>query len=271
MMTGVLTEEGVLMAYFLKESIDRLSTKDVGYFIENTVIPSLLNQMQQITDSLYIRDVIKFEYFDEIRTKTKSQIIDSIIRFFTDIYFLAPLIKQLKLNINSRSNFVYFNNYPSPDIFGNKLNITTASHGSDLLYIFRTYYVSKISITTFSIRYVSLTDLLLIKYYCLFPTIYYSDERLSRNFKGIFGDFIANGRILQSWKPFTEQEEFVYDLDSGTFGRNYQNDRAYKFWYKFLPTLSLHNPSSPSEKNFAFCPNNTSPNSAPGNYVYYNV
>ena len=62
-MTGLMTEEGVIMAYFLKESIDRLSSKDIGYFIENTVIPSVLNQLESVSDTLYIRDVIKFEIF----------------------------------------------------------------------------------------------------------------------------------------------------------------------------------------------------------------
>ena len=71
MLAGVMTEERVLMGYFLKENLNQLSVRDISFFIMNSVIPSVIRQIPSlVTDTLYpsdfVRDVISYGYFGDV-------------------------------------------------------------------------------------------------------------------------------------------------------------------------------------------------------------
>lgn len=157
MLSGLVFDDGVLMAYFLKEIIDRLSLRDLRFvhakfeftsssnmkwgsrnFVDSTVIPATISQISSISDKVVPRDVISFQYFGQyLDARDKSKVFDNIIDFYNEAYFMAPLERQMNLIQSSGGQIhFYLNTYRSADIFGNQLNRTTASHGSDLLYLF---------------------------------------------------------------------------------------------------------------------------------------
>ena len=72
--------------------------------------------------------------------RDRARLYDEIVEFFNDVYFNAPIEKQNRL-VSSQNErepvYFYSNDFRSRDIFGNTfLNRSTASHGSDLLYLF---------------------------------------------------------------------------------------------------------------------------------------
>ena len=87
------------------------------------------------------------------------------------------------------------------------------------------------------------THHLMIKFYWSWTTSNFfvshnSEERHSRLMKSIFGDFIKRqfpGNL--QWFPFTLETQNFYEIDSGLFGRNYLNSRAYTFWERYVPSL----------------------------------
>ncbi|XP_059097691.1 cholinesterase-like [Tigriopus californicus] len=220
MLSGLVFDDGVLMAYFLKEIIDRLSIRDLRNFVDSTLIPATINQLSAIGDKVVPRDVISFQYFGQyLDARDKSKVFDDIIDFYNEAYFMAPLERQMNL-IHSSGGQIHFylNTYRSADIFGNQLNRTTASHGSDLLYLFGPEMYQKFFIRRFQS---------------------FAEERLSRNLKTIFGNFISSGTPIANllWKEYTVNGKDFFDISSNAPGRNFR-DKAYQFWYNYLPRLN---------------------------------
>jgi hypothetical protein len=139
MLTGLMAEEGFLMGYFLKEQLDQLPAKDIKDFMENFVVKGILQQKKLNQSETALKKLISHEYFGEITLESdRLRILNEIVDFFTDVYFTDPLEKQMDLMASVGTEiFYYINDFRSADIFGNKfLNRTSASHGSDLLYLF---------------------------------------------------------------------------------------------------------------------------------------
>jgi hypothetical protein len=67
-----------------------------------------------------------------------------------------------------------------------------------------------------------------------------SDERMSRNMKAIFGDFVAMGTTTTNleWRPYTSETNIFYELENGITGRRYRSEKAYNFWHAYLPKLA---------------------------------
>ena len=104
--------------------------------MERFIFKNLLRQLPNIPNINTTRRIIDNEYFQN--TNQKDILVNQIIDFFTDVYFLAPLEKQIDTMASVGADiFYYVNEFNSYDIFGNVLlNRTTAAHGSDLLYLF---------------------------------------------------------------------------------------------------------------------------------------
>ena len=49
----------------------------------------------------------------------------------------------------------------------------------------------------------------------------FSEERMSRNMKAIFGDFVAMGTPTTTldWRPFTADNNIFYELENGITGQ----------------------------------------------------
>ena len=122
----------------------------------NQIIPSVVRQIPSLPKTYFVRDIISYGYFGDV-TRSRSTVFsedlnqnlderdrgrlyDEIVEFFNDAYFNAPVDKQNRLvSVQQDRDPVYFysNDFRSRDIFGNNLlNRSTASHGSDLLYLF---------------------------------------------------------------------------------------------------------------------------------------
>lgn len=95
--------------------------------LRDQVIPSVLRQLN-VSESTHdiLKEMIFFKYFSPeiIDPRTKDQIFDQIIEFFTDIYFAAPLEKQLNDYADALgTSFFYTNSFVArtpEDIFGNQ-------------------------------------------------------------------------------------------------------------------------------------------------------
>lgn len=62
---------------------------------------------------------------------------------------------------------------------------------------------------------------------------------MSRNLKTIFGNFISSGTPIANllWKEYTINGKDFFDISSNAPGRNFR-DKAYQFWYNYLPRLN---------------------------------
>ena len=51
----------------------------------------------------------------------------------------------------------------------------------------------------------------------------FSEERMSRNMKAIFGDFVAMGTPTTTldWRPFTADNNIFYELENGITGMHF--------------------------------------------------
>ena len=139
MIAGMMTEEGVLMGYFIKEQLEKVSVPESIEFLRTYVIPAIMRQKPKLAGSKALHRLVHHEYFTPSLTNfNRARLFDEIVNFFNDAYFADPLEEQLRLMSRSGAKiYFYVNDYPSRDIFGNKLlNRTAASHGSDLLYLF---------------------------------------------------------------------------------------------------------------------------------------
>ncbi len=139
MVTGMMTEEGVLMGYFLKEELRLITVKEGLEYMRTFVIPAILRQKPEMSGIKALERLVHHEYLTPTLTSLhRSRLYDEIINLFNDVYFADPLEEQMRLMSDAGATiYFYVNDYPSRDIFGNDfLNRTAASHGSDLLYLF---------------------------------------------------------------------------------------------------------------------------------------
>jgi hypothetical protein len=67
-----------------------------------------------------------------------------------------------------------------------------------------------------------------------------SEERMSRNLKAIFGDFVAMGTptTTTDWRPFTAESGIFYEMENGIAGRRFRSEKAFLFWHHYLPRLA---------------------------------
>ena len=86
-------------------------------FLTSTVIPSTLNQIQigsAFTNwSNTLSMAIEFQYFDS-DIDNRDAFFRDIIRFFNDVYFIAPLEAQMRLvDRSGGESYFYVNSYKS--------------------------------------------------------------------------------------------------------------------------------------------------------------
>jgi hypothetical protein len=67
-----------------------------------------------------------------------------------------------------------------------------------------------------------------------------SEERMARNLKAVFGEFVATGAPTTSlnWRPFTGDNNVFYEMENGVTGRNFRSEKAFRFWHNYLPKLA---------------------------------
>ena len=89
MITGVVTSEGVLMGYFIKGVLNRLSVNEIKYekkkdlkkvsgneiilestnfrfYMINNMIPSVVRQTPSLPKTYFVRDIISYGYFGDV-------------------------------------------------------------------------------------------------------------------------------------------------------------------------------------------------------------
>ena len=225
-LAGVMEEDGILMGYFIKDQLDQLRTPEIQDFMENSIIPELIRQIPGLSQDQAIRKVISHEYLKSHvqSNEQRSQMISDIVDLFTDVYYLAPMLKQLDLMaLVGAEMYFYVNSFTSLDIYGNSLlNRSSSAHGSDLIYLFGPTMYKKFFANDF-------------------PS--FSEGRLAKNMKSIFGDFSLYGAPISltnndAWGLYNRGTKNYFEINSGTSNANYNNGKASEFWSKYLPFIN---------------------------------
>merc|ERR1719461_1598677 len=68
-LTGMMSEEGVLMGYFIKSQLDQLQTQDIKSFMETFVLSQLLRQLP-LDNSYTTKSIISHEYFHDLTIRS---------------------------------------------------------------------------------------------------------------------------------------------------------------------------------------------------------
>ena len=66
MITGVVSQEGVLMGYFIKGVLNRLSVNEIKFYMINNMIPSVVRQIPSLPKTYFVRDIISYGYFGDV-------------------------------------------------------------------------------------------------------------------------------------------------------------------------------------------------------------
>ena len=219
-LTGMMSEEGVLMGYFIKSQLDQLQTQDIANFMETFVLSQLLRQLP-FDNSESVRNIINHEYFPDL--SIRSGVYNQIIDFFTDVYFDAPMHALMDSMASAGAEiYSYINDYTSVDIFGNALlNRTAAAHGTDLLYLFGPTMYKNFFNTDFQS---------------------FSEGGMAKNLKSIIGEFTIYGAPISltnsaTWNEYNRDRKNYYNLYGGFSSSNYKGGHASQFWYNYLPNL----------------------------------
>ena len=219
-LTGMMSEEGVLMGYFIKSQLDQLQTQDINNFMETFVMSQLLRQLP-FDNSESVKNIISHEYFPDL--SIRSGVYNQIIDFFTDVYFDAPMHALMDSMASAGAEiYSYINDYTSVDIFGNDLlNRTAAAHGTDLLYLFGPTMYKQFFNTDFQS---------------------FSEGGMSKKLKSIMGEFTVYGAPISltnsaTWNEYNRDRKNYYNLYGGFSSSNYKGGHASQFWYNYLPNL----------------------------------
>ena len=87
-------------------------------------MPAVFRQIPDLENSAFVRTILNFEYFGHGSStqgtdffpaateleRERAIIYDEIVDFFTDVYFLAPLEKMLKLLANAGAVVYFYTN-----------------------------------------------------------------------------------------------------------------------------------------------------------------
>ena len=99
-MIGENSADGSEMMNYLRRNFDRLETRDVMYFVENTLVPVSLLRYGSLVASPFIQQLISFQYFPAPAPglpEVRQPLLESVQTFLTDSYYAAPLRETLDL------------------------------------------------------------------------------------------------------------------------------------------------------------------------------
>ena len=133
-MIGENEADGSEIMYFLRKTLDRLNTRDIRYFIDNTLIPVSLLKYDTLVTSPFIQQLISFQYFSSQQSlDDKFSLLESIETFLTDSYYVAPIRETLEALARSGANvFSFVNNHPVRQQWNSYTNKPEAGAGSVL-------------------------------------------------------------------------------------------------------------------------------------------
>ena len=113
-MFGENEEDGAEILYFLRPTLDKFrSTRELKYFIDNTILPVSLQKYDQLVRSPFIQQLLAFQYFTSSssdRFEDKTSLLESLQIFLTDSYYSSPIRETLELMVDARAKLYSFVN-----------------------------------------------------------------------------------------------------------------------------------------------------------------
>ncbi|VVC87497.1 unnamed protein product [Leptidea sinapis] len=213
---------------FRMKSLLTKSYSQIHDFAFDKVVPEILKGLsfsEQVLQTL--SEAVRWEYW----TLSQKQNVEESVKAVEALaamdsaanWGLGSLMLAKKLSRKVSKLYVYRYNYPSNvDLNGNRLNVTGAVHGTDLIALIGDALMLQVA------RRPATSD----------------EKRMTKYFRRFVVNFIKFGfpSTQEKWSPFNTNDENIFevcDIEISSIGcgpRNIQRD--IHFWHYYLPRLS---------------------------------
>ena len=218
-MLGESQEDGTEVLKHWQRNFQRLGARDLRYFIENTVIPVSLQAYPELERSQRVRELILFQYFPNLETSTKREVLESLATLLTDSAYLAPTRDTLQTLASARAPVYHFTfTQRGPRLSaGGPLNRTVVGGEAALLYLLGPAQISRASGRPAS----------------------GAEREVCARVADLLVPWIESGAPSSSvgWPAHTARAEDYMQLNSIAAGRRYRIRQA-SFWLQLLPRLA---------------------------------
>ncbi|XP_050666447.1 acetylcholinesterase-like [Leptidea sinapis] len=210
---------------FRMKSLLTKSYSQIHDFAFDKVVPEILKGLsfsEQVLQTL--SEAVRWEYW----TLSQKQNVEESVKAVEALaamdsaanWGLGSLMLAKKLSRKVSKLYVYRYNYPSNvDLNGNRLNVTGAVHGTDLIALIGDALMLQVA------RRPATSD----------------EKRMTKYFRRFVVNFIKFGfpSTQEKWSPFNTNDENIFEVCDSSIGcgpRNIQRD--IHFWHYYLPRLS---------------------------------
>ena len=140
-MIGQNEDDGSEILFHLRKHLDRLNTRDLKYFIDNTIIPVSLLPYDDLSRSQIVQQLVAFQYFPTVGADAtrgdRGNMLESLVTFLTDSSYLSPLRETVDiLSSTGATVYSFVNSQTVAGLYNSYLNRSIAGAGSELLFLF---------------------------------------------------------------------------------------------------------------------------------------
>ena len=218
-MLGESEEDGVEVLQHWQRNFQRLGARDLRYFIENTVVPVSLQPYAELERSQRVRELLLFQYFPDLETSTKREVLESLATLLTDSAYLAPTRDTLQTLASARAPVYHFTfSQRGPRLSaGGPLNRTVVGGEAALGFLLGPAQISRASGRPAS----------------------GAEREVCARVADLLVPWIESGAPSSSvgWPAHTARGEDYMQLNSIAAGRRYRTRQA-SFWLQLLPRLA---------------------------------
>ena len=227
-MIGENEEDGSELMFYLRRNFERLNTRELKYFVENTLLPISLQKYGQLISSPFIQQLLSFQYFPSLVSSEtlldKDFLLKSIQTFLTDCYYAAPIRETLDTLAESGTTvFSFVNKHSILQPYSSYNNRPAPGAGTVIAMLMGT---RQFEIQTGS----GMRGL---------------DRQVSVNVQDALVPFFERGQPQKDlqWPRYTLQNKHYLEVDDVRTFKEYKVKNT-TFWLSLLPSLASISSSS---------------------------
>ena len=219
-MVGQNEDDGSQIMFHLRKNLDRLNTRDLKYFVDNTIIPVSLLPYEELSRSQIVQQLVAYQYFPsaaDARQGDRESLLESLSAFLTDSYYLSPI--KDTVDILSSAGATVFSFVNSQRVAGlYNRSRSSAGAGTEMLYLFGPTQFARLTGNPMTV----------------------ADREVSLRVQDLLVPFIEQGSppAVFQWPRYSAEGADYMEINTLTLGRRYKQKQT-QFWLKLLPSLGL--------------------------------
>ena len=223
-LVGETEEDGAEVVRHWRSTLRRLGARDMRYFVEQTVIPGVLQPWPALGTSQRVKELLLFRYFPGLETAGPQEVLEQLVTLLTESGFLAPTRDTLQALAQARAPVHHFTfSQRSPRLeAGGPLNRTVVGGEAALLYLLGPQQVGRAAGRASTS----------------------AEREVCARVAEVVVPWLETGAPSSSlgWAPHSARGEDYLQVDSRALGRRYRARQA-AFWLELLPKLASLSPA----------------------------